>query len=86
MHSDAKQDIDTLVEMAAETVTDITDKYNADQQLVMERLLKKLGYLAGLGGFDLVELEASLGDGFQQGEMRILAELDALFSNSDSDN
>ncbi|GAA3926798.1 hypothetical protein [Litoribacillus peritrichatus] len=86
MHNDAKQDIDALVEMAAETVTDVTEKYNTDQQLVMERLLKKIGYLAGLGGFDLMELEASLGDGFQQGEMRILTELDALFSIDDSDN
>ena len=38
MNSDAKQEIDSLIEITAETVVDITDKYNADSQIVIERL------------------------------------------------
>jgi hypothetical protein len=84
MNRDVKQEVDAIVELAAETIHDVTNKYNADQQLVLERLLRKIGYLAGLGGFDLGELEASLDDGFQQGENQILDHLDALFGSGSS--
>jgi hypothetical protein len=82
MHQNAKHEVDAIVELAAETINEVTHKYNADQQLALERLLRKLGYLAGLGGFDLGELEASLDDGFQQGENKIQAQFDALFGSS----
>ncbi|MFC3152049.1 hypothetical protein ACFOEK_13485 [Litoribrevibacter euphylliae] len=85
MHQDAKQEVDAIVELAVETINEVTNKYNADQQLVLERLLRKIGYLAGLGGFDLGELEASLDDGFQQGENQILDHLDAIFGTGSSD-
>lgn len=84
MHPDAKQEVDAIVEIAADTINEVTDKYNADQQLVIERLLRKIGYLAGLGGFDLTELAASLDDGFQRGENHILDHLDALFGSGSS--
>lgn len=86
MNHDAKQEVDAIVELAAETINEVTNKYNVDQQLIFERLLRKLGYLAGLGGFDLGELEASLDDGFQQGENQILEHLDSIFSSGSSDD
>lgn len=86
MHQDAKQEVDAIVELAVETTNDVANKYNADQQLVLERLLRKIGYLAGLGGFDLGELEASLDDGFQQGENKILDHLDTIFGSDGSDS
>ncbi|GLQ30535.1 hypothetical protein [Litoribrevibacter albus] len=84
MNRDTKQEVDAIVELAAETINEVTNKYNADQQLVLERLLRKIGYLAGLGGFDLGELEASLDDGFQQGENQILDHLESIFGSGSS--
>ena len=86
MHQDAKLEIDAIVEIAGETIEEVTNKYNEDQQLILERLLRKLGYLAGLGGFNLAELEAVLDDGFQQGENKVLGHLDALFGSAASDD
>lgn len=79
MNSDAKQEIDSLIEITAETVVDITDKYNADSQIVIERLLRRLGFITGVGGFKLEELIVSLSEGFEQGERLMIGELEDRF-------